>query len=180
MLCTLMMYICDRSTPYLNKEEEDDDDDDDYSKAKFPSNLNCGQKSLVKRVPVLKGMINDVVWDRDLYCNIPSHNRKAYSTSQTNFAVGRPSAADRSVPLIAACRLRPVTAGSGRLRLFSHIGLYSTPCYKQRWIPLPAYQSSHSMSRRSLPPGWRAATPFEACTCMHFAHCTPVELSRYR
>ena len=32
--------------------------------------------------------------------------------------------------------------------------------------------------RRSLPPGWRVATPFEVCTCMHFAHCTPAELSR--
>ena len=39
-----------------------------------------------------------------------------YSTSQKNFAVGRPSPADRSEKLIAACRLRPVTAGSGRLR----------------------------------------------------------------
>ena len=30
---------------------------------------------------------------------------ESYSTSQKNFAVGRPSPADRSEPLIAACRL---------------------------------------------------------------------------
>ena len=101
-----------------------------------------------------------------------------YSTSQKKFAVGRPSPADRSEPLIAACRVHPVTAGSGRFRLFSHLGLYSTPCYRQWWIRVPAYQLSHFMSRRSLPPGWRAATPFEACTCIHCAHCTPAELSR--
>ena len=40
---------------------------------------------------------------------------RKYSTSQKNFAVGRPSPADRSEPLIAACRFRPVTAESGRL-----------------------------------------------------------------
>ena len=109
---------------------------------------------------------------------VSSAYNNTYSTSQKNFAVGRPSPADRSETLIAACRLHLVTAGSGRLRLFSHLGLYSTPCYKQWWIRVPAYQSSHFMSRRSLPPGWRAATPFEACTCMHCAHCTPAELSR--
>ena len=38
-----------------------------------------------------------------------------YSTSQNIFAVGRLSAADRSEPLIPACRLLSVTAASGRV-----------------------------------------------------------------
>ena len=36
--------------------------------------------------------------------------------AKKKFAVGRPSPPDRSEPLIAACRLHLVTAGSGRLR----------------------------------------------------------------
>ena len=51
---------------------------------------------------------------RKTRCNDPSMG--IYSTSRKNFAVGRPSPADRSEPLIAACRLHLVTAGSGRLR----------------------------------------------------------------
>ena len=53
---------------------------------------------------------------QNLYCWGTRLPTKCYSTSQKNAALRRPSVADRSKSLIAACWLRPVTAASGRVR----------------------------------------------------------------
>ena len=100
-----MIALCSKT--YILKKHND--------KVKF-SSKGLNKASLIKPFQSYQQVLHTGQTKYSTNQGFRSRDITIYSTSQKNFAVGRPSPADRSEPLIAACRLSLVTAGSGRLR----------------------------------------------------------------
>ena len=103
-------------------------------------------KAKIEHHPSTKELCIENVYyktNQDL-CTILGLGTKAAAVCQVQYKPKKicgwaASVTDRSEPLIATCRLRPVMAARGRVRYFSHLGLYSAPYHKQWWIRVPAY-----------------------------------------